>query len=136
MTLQEFFIELYRWGSVVMLIGMAFKRYQSNNRLLRLIIAWLTGKFLCGSGAILNLLAMRANGGLMPVLQPSVAIPVGGSHRALTEGVNLYWLCDILGPISWRVSVGDIVILCGFLLGLVAIAKIYFMALDSLMAMK
>ncbi len=125
MTKRDLFIELITLIQIVIFFGLAYRRGQSNNRLLGWLLVWLTGQFSIGSGAILNLWAMRANGGLMPVLQPSVAIPVAGHHRALTEGTRLYWLCDILGPVSWRLSVGDILILFGGLLGIVAFMKVY-----------
>ncbi len=125
MTKQDFFIELGTWVQTGIFFGLAYRRGQSNNKLLGWLLTWLTGKLFIGSGAVLNLLAIRANGGFMPVLQPSVAIPIAGHHRALTEGTQLYWLCDVLGPISWRLSVGDIVILFGGLLGMVAFMKIY-----------
>lgn len=83
-------------------------------------MAWLLG------GLLLNLTAMLANGGLMPVdiaraqaiglHQPAIEAGRSAKHTPLAAGARLPWLADVIPvpfPRKLMISFGDIVASCG-----------------------
>lgn len=85
------------------------------------------GMTFLGLGSALNLVAIAANGGMMPVSAAAIAgaggldvVPVG-THTILTGASRLTFLADVI-PVSWHfpnpvvISVGDILITSGVFL--------------------
>ena len=88
------------------MLGRALKRFADKRRLDDLVF---------GLGALLNQIAVAANGFVMPVLatkdEPCSKIP-DYIHACLSETSRLTWLADII-PVGFAiVSVGDLFIVC------------------------
>jgi hypothetical protein len=85
----------------------------------------------CGAGALLNFIAIAANGGAMPLTAKVLAL--GGysskfiavsqgryyTYQIVNESTQLKWLGDVIlipGPLPQCISAGDIVLVAGLFL--------------------
>jgi len=81
-------------------------------------------------GAVLNRLAIAANGGQMPVF--GFASPaLDGGHKVGDASTRLRWLADQFVLLGYSWSVGDALLLLGLVLAFIACGRLMLIALTG-----
>jgi hypothetical protein len=79
-------------------------------------------------GVVLNLIAMCANGGRMPVQTDEIPSPTDSEHQIMGSNTRLWFLGDWIRVRDWLISPGDVCLYAGLAIALVARLVGLFMA--------